>query len=349
MGLFVRIFLVLSALSGAFAPASAQEFNEIQAVIKPWLNINKARSMRHLMREIGRDRWLASSGTLDGINGMKFTSAKHGIGGVYSGTRAVTAGTGWNIWLDGNGGWLEDTALLRAYDGSQWSVSFGADTHLTERIIIGGILNHTGSDVDNVFLPGNSKTSAFSAGPYAAVFLTDTLVLTGSFLYSWTQNDASTFGVASSWDSEIWAGTATLTSYHQVGNWLVAPTVGISYDEEREDAYFDTAPGPTFFPAVRTRTGTFAFGGAISRSFALDGGVVVTPELSAEAESIFLNSTTATSSVPADTRDFDVNATLGTDIEFSEVVSLSISGTVSGLANPTYLSVTAGGRLTISF
>ncbi len=349
MRLFLRIILVLSPLFWASAPALAQEFNEIQAVIKPWLNINKARSMRHLTREIGRDRWLASFDALDGSSGMTVTSASYGMGGVYSGTQAVTDGAGWNIWLDGNGGWLEDTALLRAYDGSQWSVSLGADTQLTERIIVGGILNHTGSDVDNVFLPGNSKTSAFSAGPYAAVFLTDTLVLTGSFLYSWTQNDASSFAVASSWDSESWAGNANLTSYHQVGNWLVAPTVGISYDEEREDAYFDTAPGPTFFPAVRTRTGTFAFGGAVSRSFLLDGDVVVTPELSVEAEWIFLNSTTATSSVPADTRDFDVNATLGTDIEFSEAVSLSISGTVSGLANPTYLSMTAGGRLTVSF
>ncbi|MEX0344831.1 MAG: autotransporter outer membrane beta-barrel domain-containing protein [Rhizobiaceae bacterium] len=349
MVLFLRIFLVLSALFGAGTQASAQEFNEIQAVIKPWLNINKARSMRHLTREIGRDRWLASYGVFDSAGGMTVTSASHGMGGIYSGSHAATDSAGWNIWLDGNGGWLEDTAPLRAYDGSQWSVSLGADTQLTERIIIGGILNHTGSDVDNVFLPGNSKTSAFSAGPYAAVFLTDTLVLTGSFLYSWTQNDASSFAVASSWDSESWAGNATLTSYHQLGNWLVAPTIGISYDEEREDAYFDTAPGPTFFPAVRTRTGTFAFGGAVSRSFALDGGVVLTPELSVEAEWIFLNATTATSSVAADTRDFDVNATVGTDIEFSEAVSFSISGTVSGLANPTYLSVTAGGRLTVSF
>lgn len=349
MGLLIRIFLVLSALSGACASVTAQEFNEIQAVIKPWLNINKARSMRHLTREIGRDRWLASFSALDGVGGMTVTSTSHSMGGVYSGRYAVTDDAGWNVWLDGNGGWLEDTAPLRAYDGNQWSVSLGADKQLTERIIVGGILNHTGSDVDNVFLPGNSKTSAFSVGPYAAVFLTDTLVLTGSFLYSWTQNDASSFAVASSWDSESWAGNTNLTSYHQIGNWLVAPTVGISYDEEREDAYFDTAPGPTFFPAVRTRTGTFAFGGAVSRSFALDGGVVVTPELSVEAEWIFLNSTTATSSVAADTRDFDVNATLGTDIEFNEAVSLSISGTASGLANPTYLSVTAGGRLTVSF
>ena len=37
-------------------------------------------------------------------------------------------------------------------------------------------------NVDNVFLPGGSETSAFSAGPYAAIFLTDTLVLAGSVL-----------------------------------------------------------------------------------------------------------------------------------------------------------------------
>lgn len=339
-----RAILLAASLAGG--QATAQEFNEVQAVIKPWLNLEKSRGLRHLMREIGRDRWLAAFGDdLSGTAGA--LSAGHGLGGSLGGTHGATDANGWNIWLDGQAGRVEDTAVPRAYDGRQWSVSFGADTQVTDRVIVGGLINHSGTDVDNVFLPGNSTTSAVAAGPYAAVFLTDTLVLTGSLLYTWTDNDATSFGVASTWRSQSWALNTTLTSYHPVGDWLLAPSVGISLDEEREDGYLDTAA--TLFPAVRTRTGTFAFGGAVSRSFALGNGAAITPELSVEAEWIFLNSTTATTSVLADTRRFDVNATLGAEIAFSDSVSLSINGTVSGLANPTYLSVVAGGRLTVSF
>lgn len=340
----VGAFVFAASLVGG--QAKAQEFNEIQAVIKPWLNLEKSRGLRHLMREIGRDRWLAAFGDdLSGTAGV--LSAGHGLGGSLVGTHGVSAAHGWNIWLDGQGGSVEDTAVPRAYSGTQWSVSLGADTQVNDRLIVGGLVNHSGTDVDNVFLPGNSTTSAFAAGPYAAVFLTDTLVLTGSFLYTWTDNDATSFGVASAWGSESWALNTTLTSYHPVGEWLLAPSIGLSLDEEREDGYVDTAA--TLFPAVRTQTGTLAFGGAVSRSFELGNGATVTPELSVEAEWIFLNSTTATTSVLADTRRFDVNATLGTEIQFSDTVSLSINGTVSGLANPTYLSVVAGGRLAVSF
>ena len=150
------------------------------------------------------------------------------------------AAAGWNVWLDGSAGYLENTEALRAYDGSQLSVSLGADTKVNEKLTIGAILNHSATDITNVFVPGGSTTSAIGVGPYMALFLTDTLVFTGSFLYTWTDNGADSAGVTADYNSESWALNGSLTSYHQVGNWMLAPTVGVSFNEERDEAYVDS-------------------------------------------------------------------------------------------------------------
>jgi hypothetical protein len=138
-----------------------------------------------------------------------------------------------------------------------------------------------------------------------------------------------------------------LTSYHLAGNWLLAPTVGVSFNEESDAAYVDTAA--TAFAASTTCTGTLAFGGSATYTHTLENGLTVQPGISVEGEWTFLRSVTATSTVAPDTQDFDVNATASIDFQLSQSASLSLSSTVSGLAKPEYLSVTGGGKLSFSF
>ena len=150
---------------------------------------------------------------------------------------------------------------------------------------------------------------------------------------------------------ESWALNGSLTSYHQVGNWMLAPTVGVSFNEKRDEAYVDS--GATAFAASKTRTGSLAFGGSATYTHTLDNGMTIQPALSVEGEWTFLRSVgaSASSGVATDTGsdNFDVNITASSDFQLSNSVSLSLSSTVSGLAKPDYLSVIGGGRLSVSF
>jgi hypothetical protein len=339
--------LLAGALLVTSAPAHAQEFNEIQVIIKPQLNIEQSRRIRHIVRDIGGKRWAsAQSGGNADIVVMEPAGYRIAPTADLPQTASQTA-AGWNLWLDGSAGYLEDTTPLRAYDGTQMAVSLGADTKLNDKLTIGAILNHSATDITNVFVPGGSETSAIGIGPYMALFLTDTLVFTGSFLYTWTDNDADSAAVLASYASESWALNGSLTSYHLAGNWLLAPTVGVSFNEESDAAYVDTAA--TAFAASTTCTGTLAFGGSATYTHTLENGLTVQPGISVEGEWTFLRSVTATSTVAPDTQDFDVNATASIDFQLSQSASLSLSSTVSGLAKPEYLSVTGGGKLSFSF
>ena len=328
-------------------PAAAQEFDFIQAIIKPQLNIEQSRRIRQIVRDVGGKRW--ASATSGGVqDGVVMEPAGYSIVPTAD---LVTeqAASGWNVWLDGSAGYLEDTEELRAYDGSQLSVSLGADTLVTSKLTLGAILNHSATDISNVFVAGTSTTSAIGVGPYMALFLTDTLVFTGSFLYTWTDNSADSGAVSADYNSESWALNGSLTSYHQAGNWLFAPTVGVSFNEERDDAYANSEAPPTEFAASTTRTGTMAFGGSATYTHVLENGIIVQPVVSVEGEWTFLRSVDATSTIAADTQELDVNITAGSDFQLTNSVSLSLSSTVSGLAKPEYLSVIGGGRLAVSF
>lgn len=337
------------AIGVTFLPdrAEAQEFDFIQAIIKPQLNIEQSRRIRQIVRDVGGKRWASamSGGIQDGV---VMQPAGYSIVPTADLVTQQTA-AGWNVWLDGSAGHIEDTAELRAYDGDQLSVSLGADTQVNSKLTLGAILNHSATDISNTFVAGTSTTSAISVGPYMALFLTDTLVLTGSFLYTWTDNSADSGGVSADYDSEGWGLNGSLTSYHQAGNWLLAPTIGVSFNEERDDAYANSEAPPTEFAASTTRTGTMAFGGSATYTHVLENGMTMQPVVSVEGEWTFLRSVTATSTIEADTQEFDVNITAGSDFQISNSVSLSLSSTVSGLAKPDYLSVIGGGRLSVSF
>ena len=327
--------------------AKAQEFDFIQAIIKPQLNIEQSRQIRQIVRDIGGKRRASAMG---GGTSNSVVMEPAGFNIVPAADLAAAQQVaGWNVWLDGSAGYLEDTEMLRAYDGTQVSVSFGADTKINDKLTLGIILNHSATDITNVFVPGGSTTSAIGIGPYMALFLTDTVVFTGSFLYTWTDNAADSGPITANYDSESWALNGSLTSYHQVGKWMLAPTIGASLNEERDEAYLNNEAPPTAFSASTTRTGSLAFGGSATYTYALENGMTIQPALNVEGEWTFLRSATATSTISPDTQEFDVNITASSDFHLSDSVSLSLSSKVSGLAKSNYLSVTGGGRLSISF
>ena len=345
----INTILLLAAavllLPSASRPAVAQEFNEVQIVINPQLSIERARRLRHVVRDIAGKRLAPVPG--GGETGSSVITPSGHIIVPTADVSAAQTSQGWNLWLDGSGGYLENTQTAREYSGYQVSISAGADTQVTEKLTVGLIVNHNATDIDNTFLPGTSTTSTWGIGPYAAYLLTDTLVLSGSFLYNWTNNDSNSGGVTAAYDAESWSFNTNLTSYHFIDQWTLAPTLGVSVTKDMDDAYVDSAASP--FAASTSRTGTFSFGGTATYTHTAENGTTIAPYVSAEGEWTFLNSVSTMAGLTEDSRDFDVNVSAGADFQLSQSLSMSLSSTVSGLAKPDYLSVVGAGRISLSF
>jgi hypothetical protein len=120
-----------------FAPqAAAQEFDFVQAIVKPQVNIERARHLRRLIRERGEDLLKRRMGA--GATGTVYPLA-YGEDGVEAVEAEAAEPKGINLWIDGNGGRLEDSNALRGYDGTQYALSFGGDAQLSERVILGAV------------------------------------------------------------------------------------------------------------------------------------------------------------------------------------------------------------------
>ncbi|MGI9365572.1 MAG: autotransporter outer membrane beta-barrel domain-containing protein [Rhizobiaceae bacterium] len=373
-GLFATTFMTFAEATPA---PKLPQFDQVQVAVKPEINIERMRQIRDLVRDLMSQRVRARNiQNLPPENAPFDPSASRADGGQFGlmqeielladiiqqnssvqsqqGTYALQASTTeeaasstptTNVFGEVNGGPVESTKTRLGYDGHQLSVNVGLDKSVSERLTLGLIGTHSATDIDENFIAANSTTDAYGIGPYFGLFLTETLVLTGSLLHTWTDNETSNGVVSADYDSRDWMINGTLTSYHFVENWMLAPSIGASYNEERDEAYLDTIGTP--YAALTTKTGTFSAGGAATYTHYLENGVILQPKLSFEAEWTFERSVSAGTATSTD--EFDVSLAAGLDITFSESAALSLDVTFGGLARSDYESLLAGGRLTLSF
>lgn len=357
------------------AGANAQEFDAVQGIIKPQINIERVRKLRRLIRDVARDRFIAPKTGASRDRPPAQPSESHSAARL-PGSTSVIAENGFlqerfdleetnslhafetrleeipsrlsgSFFVDAGTGRLEDTNEMRAYDGTQQSLSVGFDLQLSDRLLIGFIASNAKSDVDNTFVAGNSTTDTISLGGYGAIFLSDTLVLTASVSHNHTRNTADGEGVTAGYDSNGWTATTTLTQYISLGGWQIAPSLGASYDDSRDDAYRDSMG--TLYASEVTRSGIVTAGISAGYTFALGDVSTATLNLSAEAEHEFYRSVGTQFADDGNNETFD--ATLGAelDLAFNEWVSFSLGATMSGLGKEDYRSHMMSGRLTISF
>lgn len=366
----------ISATLAAAAPLHAQELEDIQVIIKPQLQIEQNRELRRIVRQRGEafvkskraeeapadssDPLTYNFFALDGgepvlqknslqglAGGALFLSLKDGQAAQADAPASLS---GWNFWVDGKRGHIEDANPARSYEGGLYSINAGADTSVSDRLSLGFLALGTGSDVDLNFGGdfGESETGTFGTGGYISYLLTDTVALTGLLVHNWTENDSRIQAVTASYDSRAWNANLSIASYHFVGNWQLVPSAGLSYSHERDESYADSAG--TVIPASTTRIGTATIGGSVSYTQLLENGMAVSPSLELNGEYTFLKSVSVPSaSATADDQKFDANLSAGLDIQIDTQTSLGLSATVNGLAKPDFYSATAGGRFSVKF
>jgi len=341
--------LHLAIITASSLPAASQELNDVQYIVNPRLQIERARQIRNAVRHAVGKR-LAPGPTGGTLNGTVLQPS--GLTVTPSADTDVAMDPKWNAWVDGSYTNIDDDNAVRGFNSDQSSISVAADYRLTDRILLGGLFNFSDSETQNVSVPGRSTTDNYSGGAYIGAVLTDNLVFDASFLYTWTDNFAqdSIPVVSARYDSEAWNLNANLTGYWYFDALRVSPNIGVSYSRGRDDGYVDSAA--TAFPSVVTRTGTFNFGLTLGYTVALDDTTSAEPYVSIEGEWEFEESTSppqTTATVPPDNRNFDARVEAGIEFALASNLSLTLRGDVGGLARKRYRTLSGGGQVSIQF
>lgn len=349
-------------LAGAFAaavalgsgsPAVAGDFFVDQhRIVGPRLLINRAEHIRLRIKELVEGR-------------LRSDDASRSVGQFASLGTVISPVSddgperpSWGIWVDGSYTHIEGDEPGAEFDGPQWSIGTGLDATLNNSVVVGVSFTYDGSNIENNFggagfAPGRLKTEGFGIGPYIGIQLTDNLVFDASFTYSWADNDISDQVSVGDFDSHSWNVTANLTGYVPLtDNLMLSPTVGMTYSYNRDEDYRDSLG--FFFPSQTIYTGVMNFGASLSYTHAIDEVRSITPSISVEGSwefDIFGVPPLDSGLVASNVNDPAVHASVngGLEIVLSEMISMSLTGGVSGLGRKDYIEFTGGGQVAVVF
>lgn len=340
--------LLLPSLTLDLPPAAAQELSFIQEIVNPRLTVERNRTVRTAVKAaVGRRLAPMANG------GVAFQAGIEPAGMIIAPAANVetdAAQTRWSAWVDGSYTNIDENHSLRAFTSDQSGITTGLDRQFTDRFLLGVIFNYSNSDTQNIFLPGSSTTDNYSAGPYIGLALTDNIVFDASFLYTWSDNAVrQTGGASAAYDSESWNFNANVTGYWYFDNLRVSPSAGVSYSRSRDESYVDSAA--FVYASEVTRVGTMNFGTTLAYTVNLDDTRTAEPYVTVAGEWEFENSVSPAiaTGLPTDTRDLDARVEAGVELGLVSNVTLTLNGSIGGLARSRYQTLTGGGRVSISF
>jgi len=161
-----------------------------------------------------------------------------------SGLAAGEGGAKMGLWFNPSYSWIESERPDSAYDGNAGLVMGGLDFLITPRFLIGVSLGYEKSDLDTTYNGGTFTSSGFSAGPYLAIQLADSLSLDAMFSWTKLDNDlertTSLGNVSADYNSERLMAAVNLSWFQLVQNWNLSANVGAIYTDEDEDQYTET-------------------------------------------------------------------------------------------------------------
>lgn len=345
------IGFVLSVPSAPSAYAG-DFFVDQQRIVTPRLLIQRGENIRLRIKQL-------VEGRLRGDDARRSVGQFAGLGTVVSPVSAEPeAAPSWGIWVDGSYTHIEGDEPGAEFDGPMATVGTGLDITLNESVVVGVSFNYDTSDIDNNFggagfAPGRLESHSYGVGPYIAVALSDNLLFDAAFTYTWGKNDISDQVSVGDYSSRSWNFAANLTGYVPLSNNLtLSPSVGLSYSYNRDGAYTDSAA--VFFAAQTIHTGVMNFGATLSYAIAIDDVRSIEPSVTVEGSwefDIFGNPPLDSGLVASNVNDpaVDFSVTGGVDIVLTEMISLSLSGGVSGLGRANYIEYSGGGQVSVVF
>jgi outer membrane autotransporter protein len=254
----------------------------------------------------------------------------------------------WNVWVDANLTGSERDDPFVGNDGSVTSVSGGIDRRIGDRAVLGALINYEMADFDTRPSDGTLETEGGGVGAYGGIALTDTIVLDGLVLWKALDNDvADPFG-RGSYDSTRWLAATNITGYFFVDRWRLSPTAGLSWSEERQDAYVDSRGLPS--PSKVAEKTTLSAGLQMGYTFDLGDGASLEPWLGVTASWDVDTSRRPPPTFPdRELDEFDVTVVGGLKAKLTDRASLALKASIGGLARSDYDVVSGSAQLSFKF
>lgn len=154
----------------------------------------------------------------------------------------------------------------------------GVDCQIQPSVMLGflGQFDRTDDEIGSVSsqIDGNG----WMVGPYATVRLTPDLFFDFRAAWGQSDNDINIAGVTGNFETTRWLVEGQLTGNFLYGDYRISPEIKLSYIEENQDSYFDSAN--SFNPSQTVSLGRLRFGPEIAYRRTLDNGMIVEPHIS---------------------------------------------------------------------
>lgn len=170
-------------------------------------------------------------------------------GGLKDGpVSSYTTRTGIDLWIEAQGSVFDDEDDVLDREGDFRVVYVGVDKVVTTGVLVGFLAQFDWSDEDFTDADGNTGDidgTGWMVGPYAAVRLSEHLMLNGRFAYGQSENDISLteelFGTRTGdFDTDRWIATAELTGLWHIDGMRFSPSVGVEYGNEDQDSFVNS-------------------------------------------------------------------------------------------------------------
>ena len=251
----------------------------------------------------------------------------------------------WNVWLDGQTSRTDWDDPVAGIKGPLSTVSAGADRTIADRGLIGVMVSGERSDLDTNENNGSLESRGAGAGVYAGWQISDFLVADALVLWKDLSNDVTTPISTGSYDSTRWQAAANLTGYIYRDAWRFSPTVGLSWSNEDQDSYFDSLG--FFFPEESLTAVTVTSGLQVGYGISTTSGGTIEPWLG-----VGLDYEANREDVPAGADDpsrFDLRVNGGVNAQFSDAVSLTLTGEAGALNRGGYATYRGAAQLSVRF
>ena len=187
------------------------------------------------------------------------------IGDIGTGMSAGGGDGRLGIWVSGGWSSIEDDLVSTAYDGNLYSVLFGADYQMNDRLLAGIPFGYESSNIDTTFNTGNSESDGFTIAPYAGYVLSRYFTVDVSGGYTFvsydTRRTASGSSVTGSTDSNRWFIAGNVNAYYAIDRITLGGTMGYSYTRENMDGF--TESDSTSYTDRDFTIGQFRLGGTV--------------------------------------------------------------------------------------
>lgn len=252
-----------------------------------------------------------------------------------------------DIWVEGSLSKFD----AAAGDGNFAILHAGADTLLTDSLLVGFGTQFDWIEMDAAGSDGTADGWGFMVGPYMTARLAPNLYFDARGAWGRSYNDVSPLGTyVDEFGAERWLATAALIGEFTAGDLTVSPEARLSWFRETSDAFVDSFNDA--IPSVTTETGSLSFGPTVRQRIALDDDAFVSPYATLTGIWTFAQETSATGLASGPSlADEGVRARIeaGFDLTGANGLHFSLSGHYDGIGDTGYEAYGGKAKLGVSF